>query len=240
MKKVGGRPIVDYALAFSLKSDNSEERRKAALASLEGRVEKGNAADIDKLFTIAKDETTPDAVRDLAFHRLGELPKEIVVPKMYALFDNPKNWKTRWVAGSLVLRTQTTKGLGEFMARLPKSAAQKIGMTEPIAYGGLIQKMDAPAGAPKPRDAIQPYLRSGELGPKLVALGFFYGGKKDEIHLIEERENDAQPGPRCEPSDECCWTCDVAKPGSEEKETKEVRTVGEFAKFCIVPSMEGS
>lgn len=240
MKKVGGRPIIDYALAFSLKSDNSEERRKAALASIEGRVEKGNASDIDKLFNIAKDESTPDSVRDLAFNRLGELPKEIVVPKMYALFDSPKNWKTRWVAGSLVLRTLNTKGLNEFMARLPKGAGQKMGMTEPISFGGLIQKMEVPTGGPKPRDAILPYLRSGELGPKLVALGFFYGGKKADVSLIQPHENDAQAVPRCDPADECGWSCDVPKSGSEEKETKEIRTVGEFAKFCIVPSMEGT
>jgi hypothetical protein len=241
MKKVGGRPVIDYALGFASKKEQSEERRKAALAAIEGRVDKNNAADIDKLFEIAKDDATPDAVRDLAFNRLGELPKEIVVPKMYALFDNPKKWKVRWVAGSLVLRTLTTKGLADFMNRLPHSPAQKMGMTEPISYGGLIAKMEAPAGEPKPRDAVLPFLRGGDLGAKLVALGFFYGGKKADQRIVQEHEGDNQPVPKCEKDDECGWQCDVAKaPGSPDKETKEVHTVGEFAKLCILPSMEGN
>jgi len=240
MKKVGGRPIIDYSLGFASKADNSEERRKAALASLEGRVDKGNTADIEKLFDIAKDDATPDSVRDLAFGRLGELPKEIVVPKMYALFDGQKKWKVRWVAASLVLRTMTTKGVADFMAHLPKSPAGKMGMTEPISYGGLIAKMEAPTGEPKPRDAILPYLRGNDLGPKLTAAGFFYGAKKSDLSAIAPLEGDGQAVPKCEKDDECGWSCDVSKgPGSAEKEPKEIHTVGEFVKFCIVPSMEG-
>ncbi|WP_394825103.1 hypothetical protein [Pendulispora albinea] len=240
MKKVGGRPIIDYALAFSANKDNSEERRKAALASLEGRVDKNNTADIEKLFDIAKDDNTPDPVRDLAFQRLGELPKEVVVPKMYALFDNQKKWKVRWVAASLVLRTMTTKGVPEFMARLPKTPGTKMGMTEPISYGGLIAKMEAPGGEPKPREAIASYLRSNDLGAKLTAIGFFYGGKKGDLATVQSLEGDGQQVPKCEKDDECGWSCDVAKsPGSQERESKEIHTVGEFVKFCIVPSMEG-
>ncbi|WP_394845607.1 hypothetical protein LZC95_52325 [Pendulispora brunnea] len=240
MKKVGGRPVIDYALGFAAKGDNSEERRKAALAALEGRVDKNNAADIEKLFDIAKDDNTPDSVRDLAFTRLGELPKEIAVPKMYALFDASKKWKVRWVAASLVLRTMTTKDLPEFMNRLPKNSGQKMGMTEPISYGGLIAKLDAPAGEKKPREAITPYLKSNELGAKLSAIGYFYGGKKADVSTVTALEGDNQAVPKCEKDDECGWSCDVAKaPGSAEKESKEIHTVGEFVKFCIVPSMEG-
>ncbi len=240
MKKVGGRPIIDYALAFGGNRDNSEEKRKAALACIEGRVDKSNTGDIEKLFDIAKDDTTPDSVRDLAFQRLGELPKEIVIPKMYALFDNQKKWKVRWVAGSLVLRSITTKGISEFMGHLPRTPAVKMGMTEPISFGGLIAKMDAPAGEPKPRDAIMPYLHGSDLGAKLTAAGFFYGGKKSDLATVSALEGDNQAVPKCEKEDECGWTCDVAKaPGSQDKEQKEIHTVGEFVKFCIVPSMEG-
>lgn len=237
MKKIGGRPIIEYCLVFAANAKNSEERRKAALAALEGRIDKGNTGDIDKIFNVAKDENTPDSVRDLAFARLGELPKEQVVPKLYTLFE-PKKWKVRWVAGSLVLRTMTTKGIAEFMRHLPATANTKVGLSEPTTYGQLIAKMDAPNGEPKPRDVIMPYLNAKELGPKLTALGFFYEGKKADVSVVQSHEDDKAPVPKCEKEDECGWTCVVPKaPGSQDTDTKTITTVGEFVKFCIVPSM---
>jgi len=238
MKKVGGRPSIDYALAYAAEKNNPPERRKAALAALEGYVDKNNPGDVDKLFEVARDDTTPDDVRDLAFQRLGELPKDLVVTKMYTLFNAPQ-WKVRWVAASLVLKTLSTRGLGDFMARLPKSAATKMGMTEPISYGALIQKMDAPAGEPKPRDAATAFLGSHDLGPKLAALGFFYDGRKGDVGVVQPYENDGTAVPKCEEKDQCGWSCDVPKaPGSQDKETKEIRTVGDFVRFCVIPSMD--
>jgi hypothetical protein len=234
MKRVGGRPIVEYLLKFSADKNNNEERRKAAMAALEGRVEKNNKADIDKLFAIAKDDATPDSVRDITFSRLGELPKEQVTARMYELFDSSQKWKVRWVAASLVLRTITTKELDTFMSKLPKTPNQKMGLSEPVAYGDLIQKLEGPR---KPRDVVMPYLDSKDMGPKLVALGFFYNGKKADVPIVARHENDATPTPKCEPADECGWTCDVPKPGSQEKESKEIKTVGDFAKYCVIPSM---
>jgi hypothetical protein len=173
-------------------------------------------------------------VRDLAFARLGELPKEQVTQRMYELFEASGKWKVRWVAASLALKTITTKDLDTFMSKLPKTPNQKMGLSEPVTYGDLIRKMEGPR---KPRDVIMPYLDSKELGPKLVALGFFYGGKKADIPIVQRREGDTTPVPKCEPADECGWSCDVPKPGSKETESKEIKTVGDFAKFCVVPSM---
>lgn len=240
MKRIGGRPVVDYCLAYAGNKNATEDRRKAALAALEGRIDKSATADIDKVFDIAKDESTPDAIRGLAFNRLGELPKEQVVPKLYTLFDN-KRWKVRWVAGELVLKTMTTKGLPEFMRKLPTSAATKMGLSEPLTFGSVIQKMEAPKGEPSPRDAIVPYLGARELGPKLVALAFFYGGKKADLSVIQSYENDKTPVPKCEADDQCGWSCDIPKagaaPGSNETESKTIGTVGDFVKYCVEPSL---
>jgi hypothetical protein len=237
MKRVGGRPVIDYCLKFAANPKNSEERRKAALAALEGRIDRNNAADIDKIFNVAKDDNTPDSVRDLAFARLGELPKEQIVPKLYTLFD-AKKWKVRWVAASLVLRTMTTKGIAEFMRRLPAGSNQKMGLSEPTQYGALIAKMDAPAGEPKPRDAIMPYLAAKELGPRLTALGYFFEGKKADVGVVQSQEASNTPIPKCEKEDECGWTCVVPKaPGSQETDQKTITTIGEFVKFCVEPSM---
>lgn len=238
MKRLGGRPVIDYCIDFAANGKKGEERRKAALAALEGRIDKNNSSDIDKIFAIAKDDATPDSIRQLAFDRLGELPKDQVVPKLYTLFE-PKNWKIRWVAGSLVLKTMTTKGLPEFMKHLPTNAGTKMGMSEPINFGGLIQKMDAPKGEPSQKDAITPYLSARELGPKLVAIGYYYNGKKADMSAIQGLENDATPVPKCAPEDTCGWTCGVPKaPGSQDMEDKEIKTVGDFVKLCVEPSMQ--
>lgn len=231
MKKVGGRPVIDFCLGYGAQKDASEDRRKAALAALEGRIDKNAASDIDRLYNIAKDDSTPDSVRDLAFNRLGELPKELVLPKLYALFET-KKWKVRWVAASLVLKGMKTQELGDFMRHLPRS---KVGMSEPITYGGFLQKME---GTQKPRDAIDPFLRGRDTIPKLVALGYFYGGKKGDLDVVKSHESDASPVPKCDKDDECGWVCNVPKsPGSQEQEEKTISTVGDFVKFCVEPSM---
>lgn len=235
MNKVGGRPVIDYCLDFASAKDKSEDSRKAALAAIAGSVDKNNAQDINRLFAVASDDATPDSVRDLAFQRLGELPKEQIVPKLYQLFDS-KKWKVRWVAASLVLKTLPTKSLGDFMAHLPKTPATKMGMTEPISYGDLISKLDQ-TGGPKPRDAIMSYLGTHDLGAKLTALGFFYNGRKADVGVVTPYQDDAQAVPKCDPADDCGWQCDVPKPGSQDKESKEIKTVGDFTKYCVIPSM---
>ncbi|CAN5846443.1 hypothetical protein BH11MYX4_BH11MYX4_29290 [soil metagenome] len=238
MKKVGGRPAIDYLFAYATETKNPAERRKLALAALEGRVDKSNPADLERTFAIAKNEENPDAVRDVAFQRMGEFPKEQIVPKLYTLFE-PKKWKTRWVAGETVLKTfSSTKQIPDFLARLPRTPATKMGMTEPLSYSGKMRTMEPAPGDPKARDVLAPYLSSRELGPKLTALGFFWEGKKADRPVVAPFENDATLLPKCEKEDECSWSCDVPKAGSKETEPKELKTVGEFVRFCLVPSMD--
>ena len=236
MKKVGGRPSIDYLFAYSADGKNSADRRKLALAALEGRVDKNNPADLERIFAIAKNEDNPDPVRDVAFQRMGEFPKEQIVPKLYSLFE-PKKWKTRWVAGETVLKTfQSTAQVRDFLSRLPKTPATKMGMTEPLSYAGKIRQME---GDPKPRDILLPYLTSKEFGARMTALGYFWEGKKADRPVVTPFENDATLLPKCDKEDDCSWTCDVPKAGNpKETEPKELKTVGEYVKFCLVPSMD--
>ena len=239
MKKVGGRAIVDYLLGFAADPKNSDDRRKTALAALEGRVDKNNGQDLQRVFDICKDDSVADAVKDVAFQRLQEFPKDLIIPRLYTLFD-PKKWKVRWVAGSTVLKAITLKDVPEFMRHLPKTAATKMGMTEPLDYGGLIAKMDPGAagpGQPKQIDTIRPYLTSPDLGPKLTAIGFFYNGKKADQSNLAGFTDDKTPLPKCEKEDDCQWQCEVPKAGSKDTETKEVTTIGELVKTCVLPSM---
>jgi hypothetical protein len=236
MKKVGGRPAIDYLFSYAADSKNPAERRKLALAALEGRVDKNSPNDLERIFAIARNEENPDAVRDVAFQRMGEFPKEQIVPKLYTLFE-PKKWKTRWVAGETVLKTFSSTGqVRDFLARLPKTPATKMGMTEPLSYAGKIRQLE---GEPKPRDILTPYLTSKEFGARMTALGYFWEGKKADRPVVQPFENDPTPLPKCEKEDECSWSCDVPKPGNpKETEPKELKTVGEYVKFCLVPSMD--
>ncbi|MBP9112820.1 MAG: hypothetical protein KBF88_08420 [Polyangiaceae bacterium] len=236
MKKLGGKPTADYLVNFAAKKDNSDDRRKAALAALEGHVDRANTDHINKLNDIAIDEAASDGLKDLAFSRLGELPKADVQARMYRHFDN-KKWKIRWVAAGLVLKSMTTKGVPEFMSRLPRGG--KMAMNEFFTYGAQIKSMDAPAGEPKATDVIKPYLEGRDAVPKLVALGFYYTGKKADAPLVQRVADDNSPVPKCDKDDECNWQCEIPKAGTpNETEPKEIKTVGDFAKFCVLPSMK--
>ena len=113
----------------------------------------------------------------------------------------------------------------------------KMALSEPIAYGALIMAMD-PQGGPKPRDVLARYT-GGPLGPKLTALGSYFAGKKSDAGALSAYEEDRAAVPKCAPEDQCGWQCDVPKaPGSQDKETKTVTTVGEFVRWCIEPSLQ--
>lgn len=234
MKRVGLRPSVEYLLKYAGEPKNPPERRTLALAALEGNLDKNNKDDLERVFAIARSDA-PDTVRDGAFRRMAEFPKDAIVPKLFTLSDPPK-WKVRWVAYELALKTMTLRQVPEFMGHLPKTAATKMGQTEPLSYGKVIGEMEGDAKAKI--DTLTPYLGSKELGPKLVALGYFWGGKKADRPIVEKEAADTTPLPKCEAADECHWECDVPKPGSKETEAHEVKTVGDWVKTCLVPNMD--
>jgi hypothetical protein len=238
MKKLGGRPVIDYCLGYAKQKDKSEKMRTDALAALENRIDKSNPNDVAAIFGILSDDAEKsDKVRGVALARLGELPKEMIVSKLYSLFE--KKWQIRNDAAGLVLKTMSTKDVPDFMKHLPENAKTKMGLSEPINYGARIMAMD-PQGGPKPRDVLNTFLQSPSLGAKLTALGSFYQAKKAEAgSSLTAAQDDKTPLPKCDQADECGWSCDVPKaPGSQEKETKPVTTVGEFVKYCVEPSLQ--
>ncbi len=235
LKRVGGRPAVDFCLGYAHDKNNSEKSRSNALAALENRVDKNSPNDVSAIVDIVTDDANPDPVRAVAMARLGELPKEMVLPRLYALFD--KKWQVRLDAARMILKTIGTKDLPDFMAHLPQSDKTKMALSEPIAYGALIMAMD-PAGGPKPREVLSRYV-GGPLGAKLTVGGSYYSAKKSDASALSALEEDKSPVSKCDPADQCGWQCDVPKaPGSQEKETKTVTTVGEFIRWCIEPSLQ--
>ncbi len=230
MKRIGGRAVVEYCLAYAKDKGKSEKMRTDALAAVENRMDKNVPTDFQTAFDIIRDPSNPDSVRGVAMARLGELPKDMIVTKLYTLFDD-KKWQVRLDAARLVLKVIATKDLPDFMRHLPVDAKTKMGLSEPISYGLNIMAMD-PKGGPKPRDVLNQYMGSTSLGDKLTAAGSFYQAKKGDGAPVLTLEADKAPLPKCDPADNCGWECAV------NKEQKVPTTVGEFVKWCIVPSFQ--
>jgi hypothetical protein len=237
LKKVGGRPAVDYLLGVGADKNKPEKRREAALAALENRLDRNNPGDVQRVLAIAGGEETPDSVRQQAFNRAAELPREQVAPKLYELFSQKdvKRWKIRWVAASTVLKMSKGPDVGEFLAKLPPGNAAGMTPAEPLEYGSLIGKMNPPPS----KDVMVANLKSSQLATKLTALGYFYAyGRAGDVPTVQALEDEKTPLPKSE-DPENKWQCPSPKAGGKpgEMEPKDVATVGEFAKLCVLPQM---
>lgn len=233
MKKVGQPPVVNYLLAYAQDSKHPEKRRAAALASLEGHLERNNEAQANAILAMLSDDNTPDLVRNIVVKRVGELPREKVIDKLYALFNNSR-WQIRWVAADLILRMSETKHLDEFMSKLGRT--EGMALSEPLVYGPAIGEMK---GTPKPIEFIDKYASAGHpVEDRLTALGYYYkNGTKADLAKINRYSNDPQKVPSCkEDATDCEWQCTIQV--DKKPEAKEVATVGDFVNYCIKPALE--
>lgn len=230
LKKVGGRPAVDYLLAIGGDKAKPEKRREASLAALDGRLDRANPNDAARVIEIAKADDTPDTVRQQAFSRAAEFPRDSVAPKLYEIVTgkDQKKWKVRWVAASTVLKLSQVANLTEFYTKLPPGPAAGFAMSEPLTYGDLIGKMTPP---PK-KEEMAALVKDPQLSKSLVAIGYFYNhGKAADLPLIQALETDPRPVPKVEDGDGK-WQCPAPK------ESKDMVNVGEFVKYCVIPAMQ--
>ena len=233
MKKIGGKPVVDYLLGFVQDKNGLEKRRAAAMAALQGNLDRNNTAQAQVALNIAGDAATPDSLRDLSLQRVGEFPRAMVVEKLYELFKND-NWKVRWVAASLVLKMSDTSQIPEFMSKIGQ--AEGLAITEPLSYGGLLADMK---GSPAPAAIAEKYSATGNSVPaRLTALSYYYSsGTAADAARVDAFVKDTTATPKCKPdAKECEWKCTVQ--GASGDETKEIKTVGEFVEFCVKPAMD--
>jgi hypothetical protein len=233
MKKVGGKPTVAFLLAFAQDKKQDEKRRAAAIAALQGNLDKKDPAHAAAMLSIAGASDTPDSVRDQALLRVGELPRPMVVEKLYDLFKDP-NWKVRQVAAQLVLKMSDTSQLPEFFTNLGK--ADNMAITEPLRYGALIATMKGP---PPPAEIAQKYAAPGHpVQDRLAALGYYYNvGTAADVAKIAGYTSDRTPTPKCKAdAKDCDWKCEITT--GKGSETKEVTTLGEFVEHCVKPAME--
>ena len=233
MKKIGGKPAVAFLLAFAQDKSQPEKRRAAALAALQGNLDKKDSTHAAAVLAVAGATDTPDSVRDVALQRVGELPRALVVEKLYDLFKD-SNWKVRWVAAELVLKMSETPQLPEFFAKLGQ--ADNMAITEPLKYGQLLASMK---GTPPVADVVEKYAASGHpVQDRLTALGYYYNvGTVADLPKVAGYTSDHTATPKCkEDAKECDWKCDVQT--AKGSETKEVTTLGEFVEHCVKPAME--
>ncbi len=233
MKKVGGRPAVDYLIDFAENKDYSAKRRSAAVAALEGHLDKNKPDEVQAMLELAGADDTPDDLRDQVLRRVGEMPRKLVVNKLYELFKND-NWKIRWVAAELVLKMSDTSQVGEFMTKLGRVKGMAI--TEPLRYGALIGGMKGPK---TPEQVAARYAAPGHaVQARLSALGYYYNdGTKEDLSKVQRYESDRTKVPQCnEDAEDCAWQCTITQGKSQE--TKDISTVGDFVRYCVEPQMK--
>ncbi|KYF58488.1 hypothetical protein BE04_37270 [Sorangium cellulosum] len=231
MKKLGGRPSVDFLLGFAADKNQPEKRRQAALAALEGRLDRNNPSDIQRILEIATADA-PDAVLDQAFRRVGEMPRELVVEKLYGLFKTDK-WKIRRAAAATILKMSTVKHIDEFMSRLPDSKG--FAMPEALTYGASFG--DLKEGSPL--EALKKHFTEGPAPVRTSAIAYYFTfGTAADLAAVKALEGDTTRAPVCDADPDCKWACEVQKEGSNERELRDVKTVGEFVQYCIEPAMQ--
>jgi hypothetical protein len=233
MKRIGGAPSCAFLVGFAQNKANSEKKRAASIAALQGNLDRNDAASASAMLAIASAPDTPDQVRDVALQRVGEFPRQLVVEKLYTLFGD-ENWKVRWVAAELILKMSDTVQLSEFFDKIGR--AEGMSITEPLRYGALISEMKGPK---TPEEAVKPRLAAHNPVPaRLTALGYYYQvGTPNQLSDLSGFAEDKAKTPECKKdAKECEWKCEVAS--GDKQETKDITTVGEFFEFCVKPAME--
>jgi hypothetical protein len=232
LKQIGQAPAVDYLLEFASDTKRPEKRREAALAAMEGRVDRKNDGQVARLLAIASANDTPDSVREQALRRVGELPRKQVIDSLYGLFGHA-NWKVRWVAAELVLKMSDTSQLEEFMGKLGR--LREMAMTESLRYGKLIAALP---GTPAPRELVGAYTaRTKPVAVRLAALGYYLDqGSVAELPMLGQLGTDSARVPPCpKGAADCEWTCEIESGG--QRVAKAVSSVGEFVQYCVVPAI---
>jgi hypothetical protein len=233
MKQVGGSAVVDYCLRYAADKAQAEKRRNAALAALEGRIPRDDPSVIERVLAIASSDA-PDLVLDQVFRRVRELPRDKVVDKIYELFRTEK-WKVRRAAGATLLQMSTVKHVDEFLRHLSEKATKNFSLGEAMTYGAYLGELKEG----NVRDALRQHVERGAAAARLSAIGYYFTyGTKGDLPALQPFEDDNQKIPKCEEAVQCGWECEVAKEGDPKaRENKEIKTVGDFVKYCVEPQM---
>jgi hypothetical protein len=222
LKRIGEAPSVDFLLTFASDASRPEKMRVAALAAIDGHLDKTNSVQVTKLLDLACADNTPNAIRDSSLRRAAELPRPLVIERLYGLFQHP-NWKVRWLTAELILKNSEAKDVPEFMNVLSKVTSMSI--SEPLRYGKLMGEIKGVTEA-----EIKPYLATSHASAvRTTALGYYYSrGTAAQASVVDPYVADLGKVPACaKDAKDCEWRCS----------DKEIATIGEYVGHCIKPAM---
>jgi len=234
MKKVGGKPVVEFLMAYAEDSKNDEQLRATALLAMAGHLDQKDRKMVERLLALGGNDEEPVAVRDVAIRRLGELPRKVVINDLFKLFKSD-DWKVRALAADLALRMSKPTQVGQFMRRLG-ATQDGMAITEALIYGQILGEI-APGKAGH-KLATRYASSSNPSGVRLAALAYFYhSGSEADLGLLKRLRRDTMSVPRCRSdADDCFWRCEVGPP--DKRSLKTLKTVGDFVRYCVEPAIE--
>jgi hypothetical protein len=168
------------------KDPHLTERRTRALQALEGKV---HESQLDQLLALALDASSPIAVQDYAFDRVGDVRSPKAIPPMWPLVQDAEKQRLRWRAGELVLAIGGPSVLSEFFAKLPSGAEVRYEPEELEGYAARMGQM-----APLPVAVATAQLSSPNWWGRVIALNYFERkGVDADAQLLSRLLGDAAP-----------------------------------------------
>lgn len=139
------------------------ERRRAALAALEGKATKKH---LPVLMNIAFDEGNAEAIQDYAFDRVADIGDKSALPRLWTLFSTGEQRK-RWRAGEMILQIGGASVVGQFFTQMPGGKEVKYEPEELEGYAVRMAEMKkAPAAT------IRRNLSSSKWFEQILALEY--------------------------------------------------------------------
>lgn len=223
MRRLGQPPIHAFLVEFASDAQYPEKQRLGALAALEGQAAK-DPATLDKLWALARDEKTPEAVRGAAFVRFGEAPREVILARLQEGIKTGSSG-VRLAAAEVLLGKTSKEQAPQFLELIGQ--VEHLGVGEPLRYGRLLGNI-----AGFDARSLDSYIekRRAPVAARLTALGYYYAyGTNDQREGLSKVLEDTQKVPECAEGDAgCSWVC------AEQA----ITTVGQFYRHCVEPHME--
>lgn len=157
--------LLEIAAQTSAEGDLVSERRKRALMALEG---KATQAMLQQLLNIALEPTSPIAIRDYAFDRVGDIRSAEALPRLWPLVSNKTEWRMRWRVGEMVLAIGGAGVAVDFLAKLPTGSDATFAPEELAGYATRLGQL-----TPLPNDIMRAQLNSPDWWDRVIGLRYF-------------------------------------------------------------------
>jgi hypothetical protein len=134
----------------------------------------------------------------------------------------------------LALRISDAAEVPEFMTKL--GTIKEMAMAEPLTYGSTLNDVK---GGEAPSAIAAKYLPPPNPVPvRLTALSWYFRhGAAANLEGVKRFQADTAKIPGCaKDAKDCEWKCEFAVNGKTEP--KDITTLGEFVRYCVVPEME--